>query len=58
MKLRNRGAIITGASQGLGRMIAQRFVEEGANVFLCARDGRMLASVETELQLLPLPAKG
>jgi NAD(P)-dependent dehydrogenase (short-subunit alcohol dehydrogenase family) len=31
-------------------MIAQRFVEEGANVFLCARDGRMLASVETELQ--------
>jgi len=50
MKLSNRGAIITGASQGLGRMIAQRFVEEGANVFLCARDGRMLASVETELQ--------
>ena len=50
MKLRNRSAIITGASQGLGRMIAQRFVEEGANVFLCARDGRILASVETELQ--------
>jgi len=31
-------------------MIAQRFVEEGANVFLCARDGQMLASVEAELQ--------
>ena len=50
MKLRNRGAIITGASQGLGRMIAQRFVEEGANVLLCARDGQMLASVKAELQ--------
>ena len=50
MKLATRGAIVTGASQGLGRMIAQRFVEEGANVFLCARDGRMLALVETELQ--------
>ena len=50
MKLATRGAIVTGASQGLGRMIAQRFVEEGANVFLCARDWRMLALVETELQ--------
>jgi NAD(P)-dependent dehydrogenase (short-subunit alcohol dehydrogenase family) len=50
MKLPNRGAIITGASQGLGRMIAQRFVEEGANVFLCARDEQMLASVKAELQ--------
>ena len=50
MKLRNRGAIITGASQGLGRVIAQRFVEEGANVLLCARDEQMLASVTAELQ--------
>jgi NAD(P)-dependent dehydrogenase (short-subunit alcohol dehydrogenase family) len=50
MKLPNRGAIITGASQGLGRVIAQRFVEEGANVFLCARDEQMLASVKAELQ--------
>ena len=50
MKLCNRGAIVTGASQGLGRMIAQRFVEEGANVLFCGRDDQMLASVETELQ--------
>ena len=50
MKLPNRGAIITGASQGLGRMIAQRFVEEGANVLLCARDEQMLASVKAELR--------
>jgi NAD(P)-dependent dehydrogenase (short-subunit alcohol dehydrogenase family) len=57
MKLRNKGAIITGASQGLGRMIAQRFVEEGANVFLCARDERMLASVETELQSAASPGQ-
>ncbi|PYL46301.1 MAG: dehydrogenase [Verrucomicrobia bacterium] len=50
MKLCNRGAIVTGASQGLGRMIAQRFVEEGANVLFCGRDDQMLASVETELR--------
>ena len=42
MKLCNRGAIVTGASQGLGRLIA--------NVLFCGRDDQMLASVETELQ--------
>jgi len=31
-------------------MIAQRFVEEGANVLLCARDEQMLASVKAELR--------
>jgi NAD(P)-dependent dehydrogenase (short-subunit alcohol dehydrogenase family) len=37
MRLAGRFAIITGAGQGLGREIAERFVVEGASVLLCAR---------------------
>ncbi len=36
--LSNRNAIITGASRGLGAEIAGVFVQNGANVLLCARD--------------------
>jgi glucose 1-dehydrogenase len=32
MRLKNRTAIITGSSQGIGRGIAERFAREGANV--------------------------
>jgi len=32
MRLKNKTAIITGASSGIGRAIAVRFMEEGANV--------------------------
>jgi NAD(P)-dependent dehydrogenase (short-subunit alcohol dehydrogenase family) len=39
MKLAGRNAIITGASQGLGAVIADRFLAEGAAVALCARTG-------------------
>jgi len=36
--LEGRTAIITGANQGLGRVLAEKFVEEGANLAICARD--------------------
>ena len=36
--LAGRNAIITGASQGLGRAIADAYVRAGAGVCLCARD--------------------
>ena len=39
MKLQNRVAFITGAAQGIGLAIAERFVGEGAHVVLADIDG-------------------
>jgi NAD(P)-dependent dehydrogenase (short-subunit alcohol dehydrogenase family) len=49
MKLKNLNALITGASQGLGKTIAGHFLREGANVFLCARSERELAATRDDL---------
>jgi 3-oxoacyl-[acyl-carrier protein] reductase len=49
MKLSGTNAIITGASQGLGKAIAEQFLREGASVVLCARDAAMLAATRDEL---------
>jgi short chain dehydrogenase len=37
VSLRGRGILVTGASQGFGRAVAEACVDAGANVFLCAR---------------------
>ena len=52
LALESRVAIITGANQGLGETIARAFVQAGANVMLCARDGSKLAEVKSKLQSL------
>ena len=52
MKLAGRSAIITGASQGLGRAIAQHYVRAGASVLLMARGEDPLHQVARELQTL------
>jgi 3-oxoacyl-[acyl-carrier protein] reductase len=49
MTLTGRSAIITGASQGLGRAIADHFVRAGASVLLVARDREGLRGAEREL---------
>jgi NAD(P)-dependent dehydrogenase (short-subunit alcohol dehydrogenase family) len=49
MKLRGRNAIITGASVGLGRVIAAAFLVEGASVSFCGRDRDKLAEAHREL---------
>ncbi|HEX3347824.1 MAG TPA: SDR family NAD(P)-dependent oxidoreductase, partial [Acetobacteraceae bacterium] len=41
--LRGRNVVITGATRGIGRAIAEGFVREGANVGLCARDSEQVA---------------
>lgn len=52
MKLANRNAIITGASQGFGRTLAEAFVAEGASVFLCARNPEPLEKARQEIASL------
>jgi 3-oxoacyl-[acyl-carrier protein] reductase len=37
LQLEGRTALITGASRGIGRAIAELFAQEGANVAICAR---------------------
>src|SRR5436190_1267978 len=49
MKLSGRNALITGASQGLGKAIAEEFLREGANLVLCARSEKDLAATSAEL---------
>jgi NAD(P)-dependent dehydrogenase (short-subunit alcohol dehydrogenase family) len=53
--LRGRGAIITGANQGLGLTIAQAYVEAGASVLLCARDAHLLEKARVEISRLAGP---
>ena len=50
--LSGRTAIITGASQGLGREISKRFVAAGSDVMLCARNYELLEETEQELKSL------
>jgi len=49
MNLSGRNAIITGASQGLGKEIAAHFLRAGANVVLCARSAADLNATRDEL---------
>jgi NAD(P)-dependent dehydrogenase (short-subunit alcohol dehydrogenase family) len=49
MKLQNLVTVVTGASQGLGRAIAEEFVRQGAHVAICARDSGLLETVRSDL---------
>jgi NAD(P)-dependent dehydrogenase (short-subunit alcohol dehydrogenase family) len=50
MILQGVRAIVTGGSRGFGYAVAQRFVADGARVFLCARDGDQLELAGARLQ--------
>ena len=52
MKLKNRVAIVTGASRGIGKAIAEKFLKEGANVVICSRNIETISKVAEELQRL------
>jgi 3-oxoacyl-[acyl-carrier protein] reductase len=47
--LAGRAAIITGASDGLGREIARHYVLEGASVLMCARNAERLEQARVEV---------
>ena len=55
MKLSNILAIVTGASQGLGKAIANEFVKEGAHVALCARDANLINGAADDLRRVAGP---
>jgi NAD(P)-dependent dehydrogenase (short-subunit alcohol dehydrogenase family) len=48
--LAGRTAIVTGASQGLGREIARAFIAAGARVVACARDEDALGEARSDLE--------
>jgi NAD(P)-dependent dehydrogenase (short-subunit alcohol dehydrogenase family) len=49
MNLKKHNALITGGSQGLGKVIAEHFLRAGANVALCARNEKELLATRDEL---------
>jgi len=48
-KFEGKLVIITGGSSGLGKALASRFIEKGANLALLARDEKKLSLVKNEL---------
>ncbi|AFM24853.1 SDR family NAD(P)-dependent oxidoreductase [Desulfomonile tiedjei] len=50
MKLKDKVAIVTGASKGIGKSIAIRYAEEGATVVLASRSEDLLASIASRIQ--------
>ena len=55
-RLKNKIALITGASRGIGAAVAKRFAQEGAQLILVARSSADLEQVDDEVQKYGPPA--
>jgi dehydrogenase/reductase SDR family member 4 len=53
--LKGKVALVTGASRGIGRAIAESFVREGARVVICSRKSETITEVARELGPAVLP---
>ncbi len=50
MKLKDKVALITGASKGIGKGIAERYAREGATVMLASRTEKLLDELSRKIQ--------
>ncbi len=49
IRLENQRAIITGASSGIGRAVAEEFAADGADVVVCSREQDNVGPVADEI---------
>ncbi|MDZ4375475.1 MAG: SDR family oxidoreductase [Phenylobacterium sp.] len=58
LQLKGKTAVVTGATRGIGRAIAEAFAEEGANVAICARNAEQVAETVRALEATGVRAFG
>lgn len=54
ISLKGKTAVITGAANGIGRAVARRFAEAGADLLLIDRDQKALKVLKQELEVFPV----
>ena len=58
LELEGKTAVVTGGSKGIGYAVAQEFLKEGANVFICARNAHELEDAVKRLSENTAGGKG
>jgi len=49
MKLKDKTIVITGGTKGLGKALADSFIQEGSNVIVCSRNQRELSNLSSNI---------